>query len=180
MTTSTRQRGRGARQGFTRQVLVCLLAVLFAVQPSARGSSSTCSSGGLVSGAVSCCCSDPTSVLATSCCSSEAPSRAEPGEVIVSPLSRCTCQMQPAAPLSALPRESGLRGAERGSDRCFHRWIEMGALALAMSSSPAGDSPLGEIHGALHDGLHPFGEPTMAVLVRRPRGILDLICIARC
>ena len=178
MSTSTRKRSR-LRPGFARQVLACLLAVLFAVQPNARASSA-CSSGKPVSGGVSCCCTAFTNVLATSCCSTEAPSRDSSSESILSPFSRCTCEMQAPAPLSALPRESDLRGAERGSDSCFHRWIETGALASASTPFLGWTSPPGDVHIALLDRFHPFGDPTAAVLVRRPRGLLDLICIARC
>lgn len=178
MNTSSRKRSR-SRPGFARQVLACVLPVLFAIQPNARASSA-CSSGEPVSGGVSCCCSAPTNVLATSCCSTGAPSRDDSGESILSPLSRCTCEMQAPAPLSALPLESGLRGAERGSDSCFHQWIETGALASASIPFLGWASPPGDVHVAPHDRFHPFGDPTAAVLVRRPRGLLDLICIARC
>ena len=179
MDPSTRQRSSRTRPGFARQVLACLLAVLFAIQPNARASSA-CPKGKPVSGGENCCCSVPPTVPATNCCSTEALGRDTSGEPILSPLSRCACEMQAPAPLSALPRESGLRGAERGSDSCFHRWIETGALASASTPFLGWASPPGDVHSALHDGLHPFGNPTAAVFVRRPRGLLDLICVARC
>lgn len=180
MNASTRLRSRRTRPGFARQVLACLLAVLFALQPIARASS-TCSKGKPVSAGEDCCCTVPPTVPATNCCSIEASSRDTSSGSFLSTLSRCACEMQPPAPFSAPPREPGLRGAERGAEGGFDRWIESGALASASMPLLDWASPApGDACGVLHEGLHPFGNPTAAVLVRRPRGILDLICVARC
>jgi len=175
MKTSTRKRGR-SRPGFARRILACLLAVLFAIQPIARASSA-CSSDSAGEG---CCCSVSTSVSATSCCSTETSNRSTSSGSFLSPLSRCTCEMQAPAPLSALPRELGLRGAERGGDGCCGRWIERGAFASASTPLVAWVSPPGDAHVTLRDGLHPLGNPTAGMHLRRPRGLLDLICVARC
>lgn len=176
MSTSTRQRCSRTRPGFARQFLACFLAVLFVVQPIARALSA-CSSD---SGGENCCCSVSTSVSATGCCSTAISNRDTSSVSFLSPLSRCTCEMQAPAPLSALPRELGLRGAERGGDGCFGRWVERGAFASASTPLVAWVSPPGDAHVTLRDGLHPLGNATAGIRLRRPRGLLDLICVARC
>ena len=176
---STKTRLDRSRLGFARRLFACFLAALFAAQPTAWASSA-CSKRELTSGMPSCCCSVPASALATSCCSTEVSSRADSDVPVLSLLSRCSCELQAPVPLPALPRESSPRGNERGSDRTIDRWIESGALASASTPLLDWASPPGDPSVALHCGLHPFDSPTAAVLVRRPRGLLDLICVARC
>ena len=98
---------------------------------------------------------------------------------ILSPLDRCTCELQAPAPFPALPRESGLRGAERGSDGGLAGWIESGALASASTPIPEWASRPGEVCPRI-DGLRPSDSQTAAILARGHRGLLDLLCVARC
>jgi hypothetical protein len=69
---------------------------------------------------------------------------------------------------------------DRGSDVRLDRWIELGALASTSTPIREWASPPGEVHGPLIAGLHPFGNPTAAILAREHRGLLDRICVARC
>ena len=176
---STRKRRDGTQPGFARRLLACLLTALFAVQPSAWASSA-CSREGPVSGQEICCCSAPSSARETSCCSTEEPSRDASRTSILSPLSRCSCEMRAPVPLPALPRDSSARGADGHGDRCLDRWIESRALASASTPIPEWASPPGEVYGQFIDGLPPSGNPTAAILARGPQGLLDLICVARC
>ena len=172
------RRSYGTRPGFARRLLACLLAVLLGVQPIAWASWA-CSRGGRVSGQEVCCCPDQSSIAETSCCSTEQPNRGTSGASILSPLDRCTCELQAPAPFPALPRQSGLRGAERGSDGGLAGWIESGALASASTPIPEWASRPGEVCPRI-DGLRPSDSQTAAILARGHRGLLDLLCVARC
>jgi hypothetical protein len=176
---STRKRCDRTQPGFARRLLACFLSALFAVQPIA-GASSACPRGRPVSGQEVCCCSGPSSVPVSSCCATEEPSQRTSGTSILSPLTRCNCAIQAPAPFSALPRESGPRSADRGSDGNLDGWIESGALASTSTPLPEWASPPGEVYVPPIDGLHPSSNPTATILARGPRGLLDLICVARC
>lgn len=176
---STRNRSDRAQPGIARRFLACFQSALLAVQPIAWATSA-CLEGRPGPGQEACCCSSPSTVPVMSCCSTEEPRRAASGTSILSPLSQCTCEMQAPAPFSALPSESGVRSVDRGNDSGLCRWIESGALASASTPSPQWPSQSGELHGPPICGLNPFRSPTAAILVRGPRGLLDLICVARC
>jgi len=176
---STRKITEGPRRGFAKRLLVCFLAALFALQPLVRASS-PCSAGSSASDGGRCCCSAPESVLVPSCCSTGASNPETSGAPILAARGGCGCELQAPVPVSALPLESSIRGAERDGHSGFERWIEAGALVSASTPVQGWDSPPGIASDARCGEMHPFPDRTAAISARRPRGLLDLICVARC
>jgi hypothetical protein len=170
---STSRSSDRMRSGLAARLLACLLTALAAVQPVAHAA---CAPGESVSGGEPCCCSARTVVAETSCCSTAAPG----GDVaasILGPIGRCACALQAPVPFAALPRESGVRGVERGQDRGIARWIESGALASA-SIPLVGWASTAAARVSLPAGVRAPGLPIARA--HRPRELLDLICVARC
>lgn len=173
-----RERKDATRSEIARRILACFLAALFVVQSIAQASSA-CSIWALISGRGACCCVNPAKLQAPSCCSTADIGRDVSGTSLSS-VKRCTCEVRAPEPLPALPRESGARGVDGGSDRHLERWIGSGALASASTPILEWASPPGEACVALMDGLHPFPCASAPNLARGVRGLLAMICVARC
>lgn len=176
---NTRERRDTTRPEIWRRLLACLMAGLFVVQPIIQASPA-CSILALISGQGACCCAKPSKVQAPSCCSTADISRDASGTSLSSPVKRCGCEVRAPGPLPALPRESGARSVDGDSDRCLDRWIGSGALASASTPILEWASPPGEASVALLDGVHPFSRASAPSLARGARGLLALICSARC
>lgn len=176
---NTRSHGDWRHAGVARRLLTCLLTVLFLVQPVAR-LSSACSLNGSPFGSEACCCSDSMPVATVSCCSVAGPSDVSTDTPVLSLGNHCTCEVQAPVPFPAVAPEPGLQSKERGIDGGFARWIEFGALMSSSTPFLEWARPIQQSDLALSSGLRPPAGPVVVGPSGRPRGLLALICVARC
>lgn len=174
---SPKQR-RDTRAEIARRLLACFLAALCVAQPIAQATPA-CSILALP-GQEACCCDGPAKVQATSCCSSAVVERDAVAASSYVRVERCACEVRAPEPLPALPREARARGVDGGSERSLEHWIGAGALASASIPLLEWASPPGEACTDLVAGLHPFPCVPAPNLARGVRGLLAVICVARC
>lgn len=175
---NSREQQGTTKHARARRLLACFLAVLFVVQPIARALPA-CSIGALIPGGRPCCCANSSTVQGPSCCSSADIGRGASGASLSS-VGRCACEVQTPEPIPALPLESGVRGVDGVGDSCLDRWIGAGALASASTPILEWASLPGEACGALIRWPCVLPDAPAPRLARGVRGLLAVICVARC
>ena len=172
-----RKRRDTRRPELAGRFFTCFLVALFLVQQIALASPA-CPTWGSISSREGCCCGNISNPQASSCCPNADTGRDASGRSLTS-AGRCTCEVRAPWPLPALPRDVDARGVDGSRDRTLDHWIGSGARASASTPILGGVSPPGE-PGVVIDPSRVFPCAPAPKLARGARGLLTVICVARC